>query len=169
MVKPAAFNSVMSCSSWVLVSSTSGAELFLSPHVLDIDPSVAAYIIAHELGHAFHNRFMPDGSPAWDEYRRSVRFRGRMGAASIRLVESVRQDRKRGLTVFDQEFIETRRGQKPKTRRFSLAFRTLPVPNVVSRLEKAGFDVEHILGDYRGGQWDDRADVWLLLARRTGR
>jgi hypothetical protein len=54
----------------LLVSSTSGAELFLSPHVLDIDPQVAAYIIAHELGHAFHNRFMPDGSPAWEEYRR---------------------------------------------------------------------------------------------------
>jgi hypothetical protein len=51
----------------LLVSSTSGAELFLSPHVLDIDPQVAAYIIAHELGHAFHNRFMPDGSPAWEE------------------------------------------------------------------------------------------------------
>ncbi|HEU4929004.1 MAG TPA: hypothetical protein VFU38_04180, partial [Candidatus Krumholzibacteria bacterium] len=54
----------------LLVSSTSGAELFLSPHVLDIDPHVAAYIVAHELGHAFHNRFMPEGSPAWDEYRR---------------------------------------------------------------------------------------------------
>ena len=54
----------------LLVSSTSGAELFLSPHVLDIDPRVAAYIVAHELGHAFHNRFMPDGSPAWEEYRR---------------------------------------------------------------------------------------------------
>ncbi|MCI0452388.1 MAG: hypothetical protein L0Z51_08350 [Candidatus Latescibacteria bacterium] len=53
----------------LLVSSTSGGELFLSPHVLSIDPSVAAYIVAHELGHAFHNRFMPDGSPAWEEYR----------------------------------------------------------------------------------------------------
>lgn len=54
----------------LLVSSTSGFELFLSPHVLDIDPAVAAYIVAHELGHAFHNRFMPDGSVAWEEYRR---------------------------------------------------------------------------------------------------
>jgi hypothetical protein len=54
----------------VLVSSTSGNELFLSPHVLDIDPSVGAYIIAHELGHAFHNRFMPEGSSAWTDYRR---------------------------------------------------------------------------------------------------
>jgi hypothetical protein len=55
--------------SGVLVSSTTGNELFLSPHVLDIDRSVAAYIIAHELGHAFHNRFMPVGSRHWDEYR----------------------------------------------------------------------------------------------------
>ncbi len=60
----------------VLVSSTSGAELFLSPHVLDIDPYTAAYIIAHEFGHAFHNRFMPDGSPAWEEY---LRLRGIAG------------------------------------------------------------------------------------------
>lgn len=104
--------------------------------------------------------------PVWDEYRRSVRFRGKMGASSIRLIESVRQDRKRGLTIFDQEFVETRRGKAPVTRRFALAFRTLPVPKVVARLEKAGFVVEHMLGDYRGGQWDARADVWLLLARR---
>lgn len=104
--------------------------------------------------------------PTWDEYRRSVRFRGRMGGASIRLIESVRQDRKKGLTIFDQEFVETRGGERPKRRRFSLAFRTLPVPKVVKRLEKAGFEVEHILGDYRGGEWDERADVWLLLARR---
>ena len=107
--------------------------------------------------------------PTWDEYKRSVRFRGRMGTASVRLVESVRQDRRKGLTIFDQEFIETRRGERPKSRRFSLAFRTLPVPKVVSRLDKAGLDVEHILGDYRGGAWDARADVWLLLARRRVR
>ncbi len=107
--------------------------------------------------------------PTWDEYRRSVRFRGRMGGAGVRLIESVRQDRRRGLTIFDQEFVETRRGQKPTSRRFSLAFRTLPVPRMVTRLEKAGFEVEHILGDYRGGEWDERADVWLLLARRRAR
>ncbi len=71
----------------LLVSSTSGAELFLSPHVLAIDPSVAAYIVAHELGHAFHNRFMPDDSPAWDDYRRlrgitdTVRFNERASHA----------------------------------------------------------------------------------------
>ncbi len=54
----------------VLVSSTSGSDLFLSPHVLDIEPTVAAYIVTHEAGHAFHNRYLPDGSSAWAEYRR---------------------------------------------------------------------------------------------------
>lgn len=53
----------------LLVSSTSGAEVFLSPHVLDIDPAISAYIVAHEVGHAFHNAFLPDGSRAWDTYR----------------------------------------------------------------------------------------------------
>jgi SAM-dependent methyltransferase len=125
--------------------------------------SEAARVLAP--GGVFGVDLVPD-LPTWDEYGRSVRFRGKMGAASIRLIESVRQDRKRGLTIFDQEFVETRRGERPATRRFSLAFRTLPVPKVVTRLEKAGFRVEHILGDYRGGHWDERADVWLLLARR---
>jgi SAM-dependent methyltransferase len=116
-------------------------------------------------GGVFGVDLVPD-LPVWDEYRRSVRLRGRMGAASVRLIESVRQDRKRGLTIFDQEFVETRRGQRSKTRRFSLAFRTLPVPRMVARLERAGFAVEHLLGDYGGAAWDPRADVWLLLARR---
>lgn len=53
----------------VLVSSTSGNEVFLSPHVLKIEPSVGAYIVAHELGHVLHNRYMPVGSRRWDEYR----------------------------------------------------------------------------------------------------
>ena len=123
----------------------------------------AARVVAP--GGIFGVDLVPD-LPVWDEYRRSVRFRGKMGATSVRLIESVRQDRKRGLTIFDQEFVETRRGRRPVTRRFSLAFRTLPVPAVVKRLERAGFRVEHVLGDYRGGQWDERADVWLLLARR---
>ncbi|HEX5132074.1 MAG TPA: FlgD immunoglobulin-like domain containing protein [Candidatus Krumholzibacteria bacterium] len=54
----------------LLVSATSGKDVFLSPHVLDIDPAVAAYIVTHEIGHVFHNRYMPDGSAAWGEYRR---------------------------------------------------------------------------------------------------
>jgi flagellar hook capping protein FlgD len=53
----------------LLTSSTTGLELFLSPHVLEIDPSTAAYIVAHELGHVFHNRFMPENGAEWNEYR----------------------------------------------------------------------------------------------------
>ncbi|TAK16493.1 MAG: class I SAM-dependent methyltransferase [Acidobacteria bacterium] len=119
-------------------------------------------------GGVFGIDLVPD-LPVWEEYRRSVRLRGRVGSASIRLIESVRQDRRRGVTIFDQEFVTSVRGRRPVVRRFSLAFRTLPVPKVVARLEKAGFDVEHILGDYIGGAWDERADVWLVLARRAGR
>lgn len=104
--------------------------------------------------------------PIWDEYHRETRLRGRgTGGARVTLVESVRQDRRRGVTIFDQEFVETR-GKTKTSKRFALAFRTVPVPAMVRRLEAAGFDVEHMLGDYRGGQWDPRADVWLLLARR---
>lgn len=104
--------------------------------------------------------------PIWDEYRRSIRMRGKgTDGARVALIESVRQDRRRKLTIFDQEFVETR-GRKKTVHRFALAFRTLPVPSVVRRLDAAGFDVEHMLGDYRGGQWDPRAEVWLLLARR---
>ena len=77
----------------------------------------------------------------------------------------VRQDPKRGLTIFDQEFAE-RRGRQRKTHTFSLTFRTLSVPQMVKRLEKAGFEITALLGDYRGGPWDDRADVWIILARR---
>ena len=104
--------------------------------------------------------------PIWDEYHRSTRLRGRgTGGAKVTLIESVRQDRRRKVTIFDQEFVETR-GRRKTSKRFALAFRTVPVPAMVKRLEKAGFDVEHMLGDYKGGAWDPRADVWLLLARR---
>jgi hypothetical protein len=54
----------------VLVSSTSGTEIFLSPHVLEINPEVAAYIVTHELGHVVHNAHLPDGTTGWDDYRR---------------------------------------------------------------------------------------------------
>jgi hypothetical protein len=106
--------------------------------------------------------------PAWDEYRNRTRLRGRLGrsAGHVTLVESVRQDRRRRLTIFDQEYVE-RRGGRQTRHRFSLTFRTLPLPQMVVRIEKAGFRVTAALGDYQGRQWDLRADVWLLLAVRT--
>jgi ubiquinone/menaquinone biosynthesis C-methylase UbiE len=105
--------------------------------------------------------------PAWDEYRNKTRLKGRLGvtAGHVTLVESVRQDRRRKLTIFDQEYLE-KRGTKTERHQFSLTFRTLPLPEMVSRVENAGFRVTAVLGDYRGRAWDLRADVWLLLASR---
>lgn len=54
----------------LLVSSTSGNEMFLSPHVLDIASSVSAYIVSHEMGHVVHNQYMPPGSSGWNRYRK---------------------------------------------------------------------------------------------------
>jgi SAM-dependent methyltransferase len=106
--------------------------------------------------------------PAWDEYRNRTRLRGRLNrtAGHVTLVESVRQDRRKKLTIFDQEYVELRGGRRVR-HRFSLTFRTLPLPQMVARVENSGFRVTAALGDYRGRAWDLRADVWLLLAVRT--
>jgi ubiquinone/menaquinone biosynthesis C-methylase UbiE len=106
--------------------------------------------------------------PSWEEYRKRVSlkgWRGRRGGTQVTLVESVRQDRAKRQTIFDQEFTE-RRGTTRRVHRFSLAFRTLTVPQMTRRLEKAGFEISALLGDYRGGAWDSRADVWVILAKK---
>jgi SAM-dependent methyltransferase len=106
--------------------------------------------------------------PSWEEYRRRVSlkgWRGRRGGTHVTLVETVRQDRARRQTIFDQEFRERRRG-RTRVHRFSLAFRTLSVPQMTRRLEKAGFEISALLGDYRGGAWDARAEVWVILAKK---
>lgn len=107
--------------------------------------------------------------PSWDEYKKRVslsgfRDRARRGA-HVTLVETVRQDRGRRLTIFDQQFIE-RRGRTRRAHAFSLTFRTLSVPQMSRRLEKAGFEISALIGDYRGGPWDPRAEVWMILAKR---
>ena len=104
--------------------------------------------------------------PKWEEYRDRVSLKGRRGRkTTLTLVETVRQDRRRRLTIFDQEYRETSRGRR-RTHRFSLTFRTLSVPQMTRRLEQAGFRVRAVLGDYQGGPWDPRADVWVILASK---
>jgi ubiquinone/menaquinone biosynthesis C-methylase UbiE len=115
-------------------------------------------------GGRFGIDLVPD-LPAWSEYREKKTLAGWMGGTRVRLVESVRQDRARQLTIFDQRYT-TVRGRDRREHRFSLTFRTLSVPQMAGRLERAGFAVDAVLGDYRGGPWDLRADVWLLLARK---
>jgi ubiquinone/menaquinone biosynthesis C-methylase UbiE len=104
--------------------------------------------------------------PAWDEYQEKKTLAGQMGRDTrVQLVETVRQDRARHLTIFDQRYT-TIRGRERREHRFSLTFRTLSVPQMASRLERAGFAIEAVLGDYLGGPWDLRADVWVLIARK---
>jgi len=106
--------------------------------------------------------------PEWREYQKRVSLKGKRGRSGqpITLLESVRQDARRGLTYFDQEFIEGR-GRAAVRRHFTLTFRTVSVPRMARRLEAAGFEVTALLGDYQGGPWDARAEVWILLARKS--
>jgi hypothetical protein len=108
--------------------------------------------------------------PNWREYERRVSLTGQRGRTgpSVTLVESVRQDRARRVTVFDHEYVEGR-GRARQVHRFSVSFRTLPVKAMTRRLERAGFEVEAVLGGYDGRPWDEGADAWIVLARKPGR
>ena len=105
----------------------------------------------------------------WSEYTRRVSLRGRRrgGTSWLSLIESVRQDSRRRLTVFDQEFVE-RHGRARTAHRFSLVFRTLSVRQMTGRLRRAGFAIERVSGDYAGGEWHPEAETWIVVARKPG-
>ena len=131
----------------------------------DLAATLASVARVLKRGGLFGLDLVPD-LPRWSEYRRRTSLTGRKDAkTTVTLVESVRQDRRRKLTIFDQEYVE-RRGRERTVHRFALTFRTLSVPQMVRRLEEAGFVVQAVLGDYQGGPWDERADVWVILARK---
>ena len=154
--------------------STARFDLVMAPYGIlqslvresDLKATLASVERVLARGGLFGVDLVPD-LPVWKEYRNKVRFRGlrRGGKSRITLVESVRQDRAKKLTLFDQEYIE-QRGRERKSRRFSLVFRTLTVPQMTRRLESAGFRIKAVLGDYSGQPWDPRADVWLILAEK---
>jgi SAM-dependent methyltransferase len=105
--------------------------------------------------------------PRWDEYQRRTSLAGSRGRGTqLTLVESVRQDVGRRLTIFDHEYVE-RKGRTRRVHRFTLTFRTLSVPQMSGRLERGGFRIRAILGDYRGGPWDTRSDVWVIIAEKV--
>jgi SAM-dependent methyltransferase len=115
-------------------------------------------------GGRFGIDLVPD-LPEWAEYEGKRTLSGKMGAGTrVSLVETVRQDRPRRLTIFDQRYTAAR-GRDRRVYEFTLTFRTLSVPAMTRRLERAGFSVDAVLGDYRGGPWDPRADAWVLLCR----
>jgi ubiquinone/menaquinone biosynthesis C-methylase UbiE len=153
--------------------SRPGFNLVMAPYGIlqsltrerDLQDTLASVARVLRKGGLFGIDLVPD-LPRWSEYEGRKSFAGTLGSKThLTLVESVRQDRRRRLTIFDHEYIE-RRGRERRVHRFSLTFRTLSVPQMTARLDAAGFKVDAVLGDYRGGPWDTRADVWIILARR---
>ena len=153
--------------------SRPGFDLVMAPYGIlqsltrERDLTTALESVARVLrrGGLFGIDLVPD-LPRWSEYKGRTSLAGSTGKGTrLTLVESVRQDRRRRLTIFDQEYI-VRRGRERRVHRFSLTFRTLSVPQMTRRLEAAGFRIRAVLGDYRGGPWDPRADVWVILAER---
>jgi ubiquinone/menaquinone biosynthesis C-methylase UbiE len=130
----------------------------------DLTATLASVARVVAPGGVFGVDLVPD-VPKWREYQNRVQLRGKADGAHLTLVESVRQDRRRHLTTFEQVYVE-RRGRRTREHRFELVFRTLTVPAMTRQLERAGFQVEAVLGDYGGRPWDDRADVWIILARK---
>ena len=109
---------------------------------------------------------MPD-LPRWSEYEGRKTLSGRMGRdAHVTLVESVRQDRPAPASRCSISATSSSAAGERHVSRFSLTFRTVSVPQMSSLLERAGFRVDAVLGDYQGGPWDERADVWVILASR---
>jgi SAM-dependent methyltransferase len=116
-------------------------------------------------GGTFGLDLVPD-VPNWREYSNRVQLRGRAApGVHLTLIESVHQDRSRRLTTFEQRYIERRNGRSTE-HRFALTFRTLTVKRMRERLDRVGFVVDRVLGDYRGRPWDERADVWIILAKK---
>ena len=131
----------------------------------DVTAALASIASVVKPGGLFGIDLVPD-VPNWKEYENRVQMRGRAGRGThLTLVETVRQDPRRHLTTFDQTYVE-RRGAETREHRFQLTFRTLTIPQMIEKLDEAGFAVEAVLGDYRGRPIDRRSDVWIILARR---
>ena len=116
-------------------------------------------------GGAFGIDLVPEVG-TWQEYRNERRFHGRDGAATFTLFESVRRNRRRRLTTFEERYV-VRRGGEVREHRFDLVFRTVTLREMIRRLQQAGFAIDARFGDYRGGRWRAGADVWILLAKKV--
>jgi ubiquinone/menaquinone biosynthesis C-methylase UbiE len=130
----------------------------------DLTATLASVARVVAPGGTFAIDLVPD-VPKWREYSNRVQLRGTAGGAQLTLIESVRQDPKRRLTTFEQKYVE-RRGARTREHCFDLTFRTLSVKQMTRQVERAGFTVGAVLGDYHGREWDDRADVWILVAKK---
>jgi SAM-dependent methyltransferase len=160
--------------------ATGSAALVIAPYgilqslVRDDDLARALAETARVLrpGGQFIADLVPD-LPKWTPYRGRVRMRRKgQSRTTVTLVESVRQDRRRGLTIFDETFVERSVGRangrksRSTTRHFSLTFRTLPFAETRRRLIRAGFRIEAVYGGYRGQNWTPESETCLILARK---
>ena len=94
--------------------------------------------------------------PSWEEYRKRVSLKGwRRGAAArtsrwSRPCARIRAGASRSSTRSSPSGA----GGTAAMHRFALTFRTLSVPQMARRLEKAGFEITALLGDYAAAPWD---------------
>lgn len=131
----------------------------------DLDATLAAAAAGLRRGGLLGIDLVPDLA-VWEEYARRIPIRGRLSAGTtLTLVESVRQDRRKGLTIFEEQYV-VRRGREVRRHAFQLTFRTLPMARILARIESAGFRIDDVCGSYTGETWHPEADVWLVLARR---
>jgi SAM-dependent methyltransferase len=134
----------------------------------DLDATLGAAAKALRRGGLLGIDLVPDLA-VWEEYQGRIPIRGQFApGTTLTLVESVRQDRRKGLTIFDEQYV-VRRGRSVRRHHFQLTFRTLPMAQTLARIERAGFRVENVCGSYTGDAWHPGADVWVVLARRTSR
>ena len=56
----------------------------------------------------------------------------------------------------------------PVARTVDGVFRTLSLRQMTGRLRRAGFTIETVSGDYRGGPWHLEAESWIVVVRKMG-
>ncbi len=138
-------------------------QSLISPR--DLKAALASVARVLRRGGLFAVDLVPDVA-TWREYTNRRRFQGRVNGEKLTLFESVRRDRARRLTTFEERFV-VGSGRRSREHRFDLVFRTLTMPDMTRRLRRAGFLVDATLGDYRGKPWHTRADVWIILAKKV--
>ena len=132
----------------------------------DLQATLAAVHRVLQKGGTFGVELVAD-LPSWQEYREARQPQGLAAPTGRRARHADRDGAPGPQAGADDLRSGVHRAARPEDARratFSLAFRTLSVPQMVRRLEKAGFEITALLGDYSGREWDPRADVWVILA-----
>jgi len=84
----------------------------------------------------------------------------------VMLVEQVRQDRPRGLTIFDHRYV-LGTGRACEVREFRVTFRTLPVPEFLARLRTAGSSSMPCTAATAASRSRRTRNTWIVLATKT--